>query len=886
MEDLIPQSRYCLPVVRGCIIDRCLPSCKLDESLEHNCTAALVSAPPGYGKTIAVLGWLKHCALPYVWLTLDESDNDPVRFQTDFVAAMQKAAPSFGNSIPKLDGLAPYTGADWVISVLINEISQLEQKVIIVLDDLHIIKSQEIFGLLRTIIDYQADNIHLLLLTREDPPLPIARWRVRRQITELRENYLRFDIQEAGRFLQSIGVELSGNDVGILNRRSEGWAAGLYLAGLALHDMDAHQRQHFIDDFQGTQKYIIDYLVEEVLAKMENSLRLFLCQTAIVSRFNVALCNALTGRDDSCELIAQLEKNNIFIFPLDENRQWYRYHSLFGEILKSELSAGNKAALHQKAARWLEENGYPEEAITQAEAAGDHQHALQLLSKTAPRLIQDGEVKTLLNGLNALPEHLRSSDIPLSISNAWCLLLTGKTHEAADLILSLNPEQLSAVPPDSIAMLNVLLLFLQTSYNTGSFASLMHTVENLCESNDGLQAYTLHAAAQRLLIHGNIEKAAQKFIDTYFLARSSGQHYIALLSAKDAALNLLVLGRKHECDRFCRQVLNHYDTGGKGGHSLTAMMYLPMAISSYASNDLQTALNYIEEALPVYRQMSMVYLVIQAELQLSVIQHGLGYTEEALKTIADVADSLTELGFRQAVGFMKAVEADFLLAAGRKEQAVYWAESYAAEAEETINHINERQAVIYARILIAAGRYDNARGLLARLESAMAEGRRNYRLITVYLLQSIIYHRQDKTQQAAESMSKALNLAADEDMFRLFLDEGSDVLNIIKTIPLTQTEFVGKLFVMAQEKAAYNKPGEQGGGMQKPVKTAVMPECLSDRETEVLRLAADGCSNEEIARTLYITLGTVKWHMNNIFTKMGVSRRTQAIAYAKESNII
>jgi LuxR family maltose regulon positive regulatory protein len=417
-------------------------------------------------------------------------------------------------------------------------------------------------------------------------------------------------------------------------------------------------------------------------------------------------------------------------------------------------------------------------------------------------------------------------------------------------------------------------------------ASLKQTVGNLLESKEGLQVYKLHAAAQHLFIHGKINEATQKFVDAYLMAQSDNQHYIALLSAKDAAMNLLVLGKKKECDRFCRQVLGHYSTEGRGVPSLAAMMYLPMAASSYVGNDLEGALSYIEEGLLIYRKLSMVYLVLQAEFQLSVIQQGLGHTDQALKTISDAIGSLVELDFHQAMGFMKAVEADFLLAAGRKEQAVRWADGASVEVQGAISLVNERQAVIYSRILMADNRADDAWEMLARLENSMTEGHRNYRLVTVYLLQSMLHYRQNHTKQAFALMEKALRLAENEELFRLFLDEGPDVFKIIQGIPTARTKFIGKLFTMAQEKNEYIEHIKQGSDIQDSAKPTALLDCLSEREIEVLQLAAEGCSNQDIARTLYITLGTVKWHMNNIFSKTGTNRRTQAIAYARELNII
>lgn len=885
MSTSIKQSKWNIPITRGNVVARESICSRLEDSLSRGCAATLLSAPPGYGKSMAVSWWLRKQDLPFAWLTLDDSDNDPVRFHTDVAAALHLAAPSLGGDV-EMPRLSLFSGAGWEESVLLTEIRKLDHRVILVLDDLHTIRSPEVIGILRTIIDSRPDHLHLMLLTREDPPLPIARWRVKSEITEVRESALRFGADEEKHLLRCMGVELPADEAVILHSRTEGWAAGLYLAGLAMQDMDPQQRHRFVTDFQGTQKYIIDYLVEEALAGISEDLRLFLCQTAIADRFNSALCDELTGRHDSAGLLMQLEKRNYFIFPLDESRQWYRYHSLFGDILRSELAAGQKAALHQKAARWLEENGYLEDAIRQAAAGGDASHCAALLSRAAPQLIRDGELNILLTRLEELPESLRLGDAALVISHAWCLMLTGRPREAAALVNRLSPDQLAGMPADSISMLDVLLLFLQISYNAGISTALRQTVGQLLESKEELKAYALHGAAQRLLIEGRIDEARQKFIGAYRLARFDSQHYIALLSAKDAAMNLLVLGKKRECDRLCQQVQDRYGSHYGESSPLAAMMNLPLAASNLAGNDLADAFRLVEEALPVYRRTSMVYLVIQAELQLSLIQHAMGHTDEALRTIADVQDSLTELDFPQAIGFMKAVEAELLLASGRTIQAARWAKLMAQEAEGGINHVNERSFVIYARFLIACGKAQEAWALLSRLEASMADGGRSYRLITVCLLQSILHHRQGEADMAAERMAKALSLAADEGLYRLFLDEGPEVLEILRGRSTAYPAYTDRLFKFSGQEHAEKTPILPAGGIQKLSRSKPLPEPLSDREIDVLRLAAGGCSNQDIARKLYITLGTVKWHMNNIFSKTGATRRTQAIAMARELNLI
>ncbi len=401
---------------------------RLNEGLLHNRRLTLITAPAGFGKTSLISEWVVGCDRKAAWLSLDQADSDPIRFLTYFVAALQKIAPNIGEGVLGILESPQPPPIETVLATLLNEIGNMPDSFVLVLDDYHLIDAKPVDEALAFLVEHMPPQLHLVIATREDPPLPLPRLRVRGQLTELRATDLRFTPTEAADFLNEVmGLDLSVEDVTALEERTEGWIAGLQLAALS---MQGHQDvSGFIRAFAGDHRYIVDYLVEEVLQRQSESVRNFLLQTAILDRLNGSLCDAVTGQEQGSARLEALERGNFFVVGLDNQRHWYRYHHLFGEVLYAHLKAeqpGQVAALHRRASEWYEHNGSAAEAIRHALAAGDFERAADLIEMGLLPMRRNRQAATLLGWLKALPDELLQVRPVLSVGYAWGLMDSGK----------------------------------------------------------------------------------------------------------------------------------------------------------------------------------------------------------------------------------------------------------------------------------------------------------------------------------------------------------------------------------------------------------------------------------------------------------------------------
>ncbi|MDH4208968.1 MAG: hypothetical protein OEV76_08835, partial [Anaerolineae bacterium] len=399
---------------------------RLDEALQHRLT--LVSAPPGYGKTTLLSEWLRRCEHPFAWLSLDEEDNDPVRLLHYLVAALQKINPQIGQTVVGML-LAPQPAQpELVLTMLINDIDGVTGPLALVLDDYQVIHTLAIHRLLTYLLDHLPPQMHLVIASREDPPLPLSRWRARGQLLEVRQADLHFSLEETGDFLRQVmQLQLSPADVAAIHKRTEGWIAGMQLTALSLQGRDdAHE---LIQSFSGSHRHILDYLIQEVFERQTPAVQDFLLKTSILDQFTAQLCDTLTGRSDSHEILLALEQANLFILPLDESRQWYRYHRLFADLLRHRLDLveGPDAArgLHRQASQWFSAQGSASDAIRHSLAAQDWPAAAALIGEATGPMLKQGEIATLLRWFQALPDQIIRASPELSLAYSWPLSFTG-----------------------------------------------------------------------------------------------------------------------------------------------------------------------------------------------------------------------------------------------------------------------------------------------------------------------------------------------------------------------------------------------------------------------------------------------------------------------------
>jgi len=872
----------------------------------------LVSAPAGFGKTTLLAEWIRSLGPPghpalapggrpggmgmtVAWLSLDAGENDPARFWAYVIRALKSMHDELGESaLAALRSPQP-PPLESILVALINQISALpikEHPLLLVLDDYHLIENTQIHEALAFLLDNLPPQFHLVIATRADPPLPLARYRSRGQLIEVRADDLRFTREEtAVLFNQVEGLNLSAGDVTALAARTEGWIVGLKMAVLSLQGRRAQHASDFIQAFSGSHHYVLDYLVEEVLTLQPESVQDFLLQTSILERLTGSLCDAVTGRSDGQAMLEGLERANLFLVPLDDERHWYRYHHLFADLLRARLRQflpGSAARLHLRACEWFERHGHVTEAVNHALAAGDFELAARLIEGHSTDLMTRGELTTLLTWIKALPEELAYNRPGLCISLGWVYTFAGQvarvepllrnaedqvrdqeeTPEARDVLgniasirafmagmagdikraIELAHQADELLPGDSFIARSVLPFTLGIAYRgEGDFeksVAALDGVVKLGEAADNIWTISLGlfeiATTRRL--QGRLREAAEISRKAQGLAAERGARYFASIGKVDAGLSE-VLREQNQLDAardLATQSLERMETWGMPADLLLA--YLSLLQVQAAQGDLPGAFDTLQKA----EELKGKYLVFPR-----------------LSKVVDMC------------------RVRLALAAGDLNQAEAWVRMTQPGSQGTVI-VREMELIALARVRIAQQAWDDAMDVLTRLEQGARAGGRVAALIEILALEAVTLHAQHNLARALEVLGQAISLAEPEGYVRLFLDAGGPMAGLLRQAASRgiAPQYVGGLL------AAFEAPAPAGAGIVPAPRPSALVEPLSERELEVLRLIAAGLSNQEIADKLVISIRTVKKHVQNIHGKLDVRSRTQAIARARELNLL
>jgi LuxR family maltose regulon positive regulatory protein len=860
---------------------------RLTEGLGRKLT--LLSAPPGYGKTTLLAEWARSCGRPVAWLSLETRDNDPGRFLAYLAAALHTVEADIGRKLPRvLQGLGPIPPED-AAALLINDIEANGQPLVMVLDDYHLVESEPIHEMTREVLEHMPPILHLVIATRADPPLPLARLRGRGQLNEFRQADLCFTQEETALFLNgSMRLGLSPDDVGALAFRTEGWITGLQMAALSLQGRnDAGQ---FVREFAGNDRIIVDYLVEEVLQRQTPELQEFLLRTSILDRMTGSLCDALTGAGNSESLLEKLERGNLFVVPLDSERKWYRYHRLFADLLLQRLRHSQPEAiskLHLRSSVWFEENEYPAEAIDHALAGGDVVRAAGLIESVAEATLKRSEAATLMRWVDALPREVLKERTSLLALYGLARLVSGRSlDEATALLEARAPEdakaagRLAALRASLAAYRGHLEAALELSEQAlrdlpdedGFLKSALRWIRTAVQLSDGDLGATvakLDAVARGAEEHGNVVVAASAWCDVASAEYRRGR----IREARAIYLRILEIARDAE------------------GH------FLPVATEALVglgevmreTNELEAAMTWLEQGMELAERWNRV-LLGQGYVTLSRIRQSGGDWEGARRAIEEAR----RLAARTEVTSVDDLIADYWqaqlrLAQGDLDGVERWGKELGLDrvteadafgpARDMPARIRRYQVETWARLLVARGRLSEGLTLIGRLISVMAERGRIGRTIDLLGLQAVALHAQGELGEAMVSLERALALAEPEGYIRTFVEAGPRMAKLLHEAKRRgiHPEYASRLL------AAFPPTSGKASGM------AAVPglvEPLSDRELEVLRLIAGGLSNHEIAARLVLAAGTVKTHTRNIFGKLGVNSRTQAVAEARKLGIL
>jgi LuxR family maltose regulon positive regulatory protein len=901
---------------------------RLDEGLRPGCRLALVSAPAGFGKTMLIAEWVADFRFPnqesrirVAWLSLDEDDNDPARFFTYLIAALETVGVNVSAAARPLSQSLQSPSRKPALTALINSLATDLANLVLVLDDYHVIQQRSIHDALVFLVDHLPPQVHLVIASRADPPWPLARLRTRGQLTEIRAADLRFTPDEAVAFLNdAMGLDLSAENVAALENRTEGWIAGLQLAALSMRGRAAKHVADFIVAFSGSNRHVIDYLAEEVMAQQPARIHDFLCQTAILDRLTAPLCDAVTGRDDSDAILRQLERANLFLVPLDDRRRWYRYHRLFADFLRNHLRQDMPDLvrdLHCWAADWYERHGMAAEAVGHVLKAADFEWAARLIEQTAPTILMRGEVATLLAWLEALPDTLVRSQPQLCIFYAEALVIAGQM-DGAEVFLreaerGLQPDSPTPGADDLLGQMYAI-----RAYQAVFRSDLPRAIELARQAfehlpKDNIFARTIVAWLLGLTQYFDegVAAATRAFTETLELSQAAGSIFITLLSTFSFGYLHLMQGQLRQAKEVFGQGLQLAGADGRRSEAGegerptlgTGLVYQGLGEVSREQNDLDSADLYLAKCIELGEQWGNAEMLADSYIFAARTKQAQGDMQAAHDLIHKAErlaweNKLSPLTVRQ----VEAHRARLWVAQGNLETAARWAASlgYAREAEgDSSGHIllfvREVEGATLARLLIAQREFDEAVSLLAPLLQAVEDAGWMGIAIELLALQALALQGQDQTAEALSVLRRALSRAEPEGYARVFLDEGAPMAELLRLAAAggIASKYVSKLL------AAFETPGPglQVSGPQLMTAPAsnlkpetrepeTLIEPLSERELEVLRLVADGLSNREIAEKLTITVGTAKRHVSNIYAKLGVHSRVQAVARAQDLHLL
>ena len=879
---------------------------RLEEGLARG--LLLVCAPAGFGKTSLLADWARRGQRPVAWLSLDEGDNDPARFWRHVVAALGRARPGIAEQVAPLLGPPAPASFEGLVTALINQLAAQpgDGEVLLALDDYHLIETPPVHGSLGFLLEHRPPGLHLVLASRVDPPFGLARLRARGQLAELRDADLRFTAEEAAALLrEAVGPDLPDGAVAALTARTEGWVAGLQLAGLSLRGQA--DVAGFVASFSGSHRYVLDYLAEEVLERQPEPLRGFLLATSVLERLSGELCDAVTGRTDSQRLLEGIERANLFLVPLDEVRGWWRYHQLFADLLRVRLQQQRPdrvLALHRAAASWHEEHGLVDDAVRHAVAAGEMSWAARLIEQYFDALFLPGEGATVRRWLAMLPAELVWSRPRLCLAQTFMALVGGDMEaiepplDAAERAFAVAADEpfepsvgraasLLANLPAAIAVDRAWLAYLRgDAEGTVAFAS--RALAELGEDEWMLDSAARWHLAVAEWLRGRLAEAERALSSSTARWRAAGERYLAVRGCHHLGLVQRAQGRLDAALGTYQQALEMTAPLGQPALPSAGIARVGMAEVAYQRNELDTALEHVTEGIARCRQLVYTPPLATGLATLAWIRQVQGDLAGSLEAIDEAEGVAPSRGVATLLNPAPALRARLLLARGDLAAAVRWTEQRGLGADDDPSYPHEPEYLVLARVLLAQDRPDHALGLLGRLHAAARAQGRLGSLIEIQALRALALAGGGDEAAAVAVLAEALTLACPQGYVRVFADEGAPMGALLGRLVAAQRTAQSAaggvpLDCLARLLRAFDATHAGRGG------AAAVPglvEQLTDRELQVLGLLAAGRSNQRIAGELVVSLDTVKKHVGRVLDKLGAANRTEAVARARELGLL
>lgn len=906
VTDGLLKTKLYIPHLRPNLVPRPALVERLNQGLYLGHKLTFISAPAGFGKTTLISTWIAGQERPSTWLSLDKGDEDPTRFLTYLVAALQAIDADVGTrALAALQSPQPPSTLS-TMTVLLNEIAGIRDSFILVLDDYHVIDAQAVDDALTFLLDHLPPQMHLVITTREDPNLPLARYRARGQMTELRANDLRFTAAEAADFLNvAMGLDLTDQEIAALEKRTEGWIAGLQMAALSMQGRA--DSAAFIQAFTGSHRFVLDYLVEEVLRQQPAEVRSFLLKTSILDRLSGPLCDAVwadaSATTSGQGMLVALERGNLFLVSLDDQRQWYRYHHLFADVLQARLAEEQPAlltVLHSRASEWYARNGLQADAIGHALAAGDLVRAAELIELAWPEMDGMFQANTWLGWARELPDELVRARPVLSVAYAWAVvgggdletaearlhdaeqwLATGMGQDATMMETAVaDHDQFSALPA-SIASAHA---FIAQAYgDVPATITFAQQALDLLPQDD----YVRRGPAASILGlaywgRGELEAAHQALSDAMDGFHKAGSIPFAISGTYGLADIRVAQGRLRAAIRTYERAMQIVAETGSSALPGTAELYLGLSMLHREQGDDEAAARSLARSLELGEEAALGDWMYRVRIAQARLREDQGDLEGALALLNEAE----RFYYRTPVPSVRpiaALKARLWIRQGRLPEAQAWANAQGLSTGDALSYLREFEHLTLARLLLArheqAGSADateEALQLLERLRDAAEAGGWMGSVIEILLLQALVHHARGDMASALEPLEQALGLAEPEGYVRIFVDEGEAMVDLLETAVQTSP---AKNYVRRLLAAYEHTPGSAPNAQP-------LADPLSERELDVLRLLATDLSGPQIARELTIALSTMRTHTRNIYSKLGANSRRTAVRRAEELDLL
>ena len=894
-SDALLATKLHMPGPRPGMVPRRRLLARLDEGLRRG--LVLVCGPAGYGKTVLLADWARRGEVPAAWLSLDAGDNDPARFWRHAVAALDRARPGIDDRLGPLLGPPAPASFQGLVTALINDLAA--DQALLVLDDYHLISAQPVHESLAFLVEHRPAGICVVLASRSDPPLPLARLRARGQLTEVRAAELRFTPAEAAELLQHAASALPDASVAALAARTEGWAAGLQLAALSLRGHD--DAASFVAAFTGSHRYVLDYLAEEVLERQDEQLRTFLLETSVLDRLSGPLCDAVTGRQGSQALLEQAERAGLFVIPLDEVRGWWRYHHLFADLLRARLHQerpGRAVQLHRNAAAWCQEHGMADDAIGHAAAAGEMLWAARIIEQHFDLVHRiQGEAATIDRWLSVLPDDVVRSRPRLLLAQAHMAADSGHPEVVEPLLDAVDcaPTGWADEPfePASGAAASFLINVPALTALNRSYLAQLHgdaeataafAAQTLAESKpeEGALSATAHGfLAVAEWLRGRLTEADRALASSLTGWRETGQLTLIAWGCYELVLIQLAQGQLDAAALTCEQVLDSLVTSGRPTPA-AGPSYTGLAEIAYQRDELNVALRHATEGIALCRQFVYTPPLASGLATLAMIRQATGDPAGALAAITEAGQAAPGPGLLNPV---PARQARLLLAQGDLAAAASFTQDNGLGPDDELHYARESGHLVLARLLLAQDRPGQSLALLDRLHATAKAQNRIGSLIEISALRALALAATGDEAGAVTTLAGALLLACPQRHLRVFADEGPPMAALLGRLIAAQRARQAAASVPLGYLARLQRAFAAGPPAPDPGPSGIV-DPLTSRELEVLTMLAAGRSNQAIARELVVTLDTVKKHVGHVLGKLGAANRTEAVARARELSLI